>query len=144
MDLDQTQAFGEYVSRLPSLKHLKFSSKSAKEFLAKKQVGDKVYVDIRCYSTEWYHSVLTFLTDRYDKLNVVIYEVVAVTTRAIKAYFPTYDERWEASTGSCKLGSRVYAVASHVPRSTYVVRGTDRDSKTLYAYESYVHVPTSV
>ena len=40
--------------------------------------------------------------------------------------------------------TRVYAVASHVPRSTYVVRGTDRDSKTLYAYESYVHVPTSV
>ena len=85
MDLDQTQAFGEYVSRIPPLKHLKFSSKSAKEFLTKKQVGDKVYVDIRCYSTEWYDSVLTFLTDRYDKLNVVIYEVVAVTTHAIKA-----------------------------------------------------------
>ena len=40
--------------------------------------------------------------------------------------------------------SRVYAVASHVPRSTYVVRGTDRDSKTLYACESNVYVPTSV
>ena len=101
-----------FGSRIPPLKHLEFSAKSAKEFLAKirsqpvtgYQVGDKVYVDIRCYSTEWYDSVLTFLTDRYDKLYVVMYEVVAVTTRAIKAYCPTYVLRSSLPAGShCRM-----------------------------------------
>ena len=60
VDLDQTQVFGEYVSKIPPLKHLEFSAKSAKEFLAKirsqpitrYQVGDKVQyrmVRLRAY-----------------------------------------------------------------------------------------------
>ena len=113
VDLDQTQAFGDYVSKHPVLHHLQFAAQAAKEFLGKVRsqpitgysVGDKIYVDIRCYSTDWYDNTLTFLTDRYDKVYVVIYEVIAVYNRYIKAYCPTYDERWEAATGDCKLGS---------------------------------------
>ena len=111
-DLDRTQAYGDYVSSLPVLSHLQFSAQVAREYLSKIRSGpiygyspgDKVYVDIRCYSTDWYDNVLTFLPDRYDKLYVVVYEVIAVQARFIKAYCPVYDERWEASTGPCKLG----------------------------------------
>ena len=35
---------------------------------------------------------------------------------------------------------RGYAITSYVPRSTYVVRGTDRDSKNWYAFTTSVHV----
>ena len=112
VDLDQTQAYGTYVASLPVLSHLQFSAQHAREFLSQLRsgpvsgyaVGDKLYVDIRCYSTEWYDSVLTFLPDRYDKLYVVLYEVTGVHPRYIKAYCPVYDERWEAATGPCKLG----------------------------------------
>ena len=59
VDLDQTQAFGDYVSKLPVLRHLEFSAHAAREFLSKVRsqpisgysIGDKIYVDIRCYST---------------------------------------------------------------------------------------------
>ena len=113
VDLDQTQAFGDYVSKLPVLRHLEFSARSAKEFLGKIRsqpisgysIGDKIYVDIRCYSTEWYDNELTFLTDRYDKVYVVIYEVTGVYNRFLNAYCPVYDERWEATSGLCKLDS---------------------------------------
>lgn len=112
-DLDQTQAYGDYVASLPVLSHLQFSSQVSRDYLGKLRsspitgyaVGDKVYVDIRCYGTEWYDSVLIFLADRYDKVYVVIYEVTAVHSRFIKAYCPVYDERWEATHGPCKLGA---------------------------------------
>ena len=95
------------------LRHLEFSARAAKEFLGKIRsqpisgysIGDKIYVDIRCYSTEWYDNELTFLTDRYDKVYVVIYEVTGVYNRFLKAYCPVYDERWEATSGPCKLDS---------------------------------------
>ena len=113
VDLDQTQAFGDYISKLPVLRHLEFSAHVAREFLGKLRsqpisgylVGDKIYVDIRCYSTEWYDNELTFLTDRYDKVYVVFYEVTGVHNRFLKAYSPLYDERWEATSGPCKLDS---------------------------------------
>lgn len=122
VDLDQTQAFGDYVSSIPTLHHLQFSAQVAREFIAKIRAtpitgysaGDKVYVDIRCYSTQWYDTVLTFLPDRYDKTYVVLYEILAVSSRCIKAYCPCYDERWEAATGPCKLGAYwCYAFACH-------------------------------
>ena len=95
------------------LRHLEFSARAAKEFLGKIRsqpisgysIGDKIYVDIRCYSTEWYDNELTFLTDRYDKVYVVIYEVTGVYNRFLNAYCPVYDERWEATSGLCKLDS---------------------------------------
>ena len=65
-DLDRTQAYGDYVASLPVLSHLQFSAQVAREYLSKIRSGpiygyapgDKVYVGIRCYSTEWY--MITF------------------------------------------------------------------------------------
>ena len=93
------------------LEHLSYGPKRAKEFLAELRrttvqgyaVGDILYVDIRCYSTAWYDEELTFLEDRYDKVYVVLYEITGVTPKVLKAYCPTYDEVWEATTGTTKL-----------------------------------------
>ena len=48
---------------------------------------------------------MTFLTDRYDKVYVVTYEITGVYNRFLKAYCPVYDERWEATSGPCTLDS---------------------------------------
>ena len=110
-DLDETEAFGTYTASLPMLEHLSYGPKRAKEFLAELRraaiqgyaVGDILYVDIRCYSTAWYDEELTFLEERYDKVYVVLYEITGVTPKVLKAYCPTYDEVWEATTGTTKL-----------------------------------------
>ena len=93
------------------LEHLCYGPKRAKEWLAELkqasianyEVGQELYVDIRTYGTGWYDEELTFLEDRYDKIYVVIYQVTAVYPRYIKAYCPTYDEFWQASSGLNKL-----------------------------------------
>ena len=113
VDLDRTQAYGSYVASLPVLAHLQYSTQFAREYLANLRsapvtgysVDDHLFVDIRCYSTEWYDTVLTFLPDRYDRVYVVVYEVTSVHARFLTAYCPTYDERWDAASGPCKLGA---------------------------------------
>ena len=110
-DLDQTEAFGRYTASLPTLEHLSYGPKRAREWLAEKRkaaihgyaVGDVLYVDIRCYSFGWYDDVLTFLEDRYDKAYVVVYQITAVNPRYLCAYCPTYDELWQAASGLNKL-----------------------------------------
>ena len=93
------------------MEHLSYGPKRATEWLTEMkratisgyEVGAELYVDIRTYGTGWYDNELTFLEDRYDRIYVVVYLVTAVYPRYLKAYCPTYDELWQASTGASKL-----------------------------------------
>jgi hypothetical protein len=105
-DICDTQAYGEYTTSVPCLRHLAFTRpKAVKEFersftapITGYAVNDELYVDLRFYDFDWYDQ-LEDVPDRFDKQYVLLYKVTAVTPKTLSCYCATFDEHWRATRG---------------------------------------------
>ena len=105
-DICDTQAYGEYTTSVPCLRHLAFTRpKAVKEFersftapITGYAVNDELYVDLRFYDFDWYDQ-LEDVPDRFDKQYVLLYTVTAVTPKTLSCYCATFDEHWRATRG---------------------------------------------
>jgi hypothetical protein len=92
-DICDTQAYGEYTTSVPCLRHLAFTRpKAVKEFersftapITGYAVNDELYVDLRFYDFDWYDQ-LEDVPDRFDKQYVLLYTVTAVTPKTLSCF----------------------------------------------------------
>jgi hypothetical protein len=107
-DIERTEVYGNYVASIPPLKPLvhRLATDSTKAItryrklpIAGYDVGDILYVDIRFYGHEWYDTQLSSISDRYDILYVVPFEVTVVHSKYINCYCALFDEAWNATSG---------------------------------------------
>jgi hypothetical protein len=105
-DISDTQAYGDYTAARPYLRHLAFVPPKSLRAFAKTftspitgySVGDTLYVDLRCYGSDWYDQ-LNDIPDRYDKQYMLLYKVTAVSPNALSCYCAVFDEQWQIARG---------------------------------------------
>jgi hypothetical protein len=105
-DISDTQAYGDYTAARPYLRHLAFMPPKSLRAFAKTftspitgySVGDTLYVDLRCYGSDWYDQ-LTDIPDRYDKQYMLLYKVTAISHHFLSCYCAVFDEQWQSARG---------------------------------------------
>ena len=78
---------------------LKWINAIRKKPISGYDIGDVLYVDVRCYGCEWYSLLLTNFPDRFYRQYVLRYEVTGVCSKYVCAYCEVYDEIWTESKG---------------------------------------------